>query len=175
MGKYRYGLKTFEISDIDEAGAIVSDSTVDLTANVYKKSLEITEAEGTTTKHFAEGFSIPAVVLKEAGEETAKVALFGVDLSLLESLKGGVSATYNDKTKYVKPITEGSVEKHVRFVTKDGVEIIYKRAFIDTARDEKLNDSDVAMLNVIMIPLIPNDDSDEAVIIQEEGYIPDPS
>lgn len=175
MGKFRYGLKTLEISDIDAAGAIVADSTVDLTKKVYKKSLEITEGEGTLTKHYADGFSIPAIVLKEAGEETAKVALFGIDLALLESLKGGTAVTFNDKTKYVKAITENSVEKHVRFVTKDGTEIIYKRAFIDTARDEKINDADVAMLNVIMIPLIPNDDSNEAVVIQDEGYVPDPS
>lgn len=171
MGIKRYGLKKFEVSDIDETGAIVANTTVDLMQYVVKKSVEITEQDGSVTKHFAEGYSIPSIALKEAGEESAKLALFNFPLELLESLKGGTATTFDGKTKYVKSVVEELVEKHVKFTTKDDTEIIYKRSFIDTARDEKQNDSDVAKLNVMMIPLIPNDGTGEAVIIQDVGFV----
>lgn len=164
MSKYRYGLASIIVSEIDATGAPVNP--VDVTQYVYKDTLELIEAEGNITKHFAEGFTVPSVALKETGETVGKFSLFGYPLSLLETFKGGTATIAGDpaKTTYEKPNQEVQIERHIVVTTKDNVRLTYKRAFIDSAKESKINDKDVDMLKVTFIPLLPADGTSPEVI-----------
>lgn len=161
MSKFRYGLRSIIVSEIDATGLPINP--IDLTEFLYKDTLELIEAEGNVTKHFAEGNTLPSLALKETGETTGKFGLFGYPLTLLETFKGGTTSIDSSgavpKTTYSKPTQEVQIELHIQVVTKDNVQYTYKRAFIDSAKEAKINDKDVDMLKVTFIPLIPADGS----------------
>lgn len=166
MSKFRYGLISFILSEINADG-ITPVNPVDLTPYVYKKSLTVNEPEGTKTEHFAESQIYASIILNESAPEVAKVSLFNLPLEVLENLKGGVATIVDGKTTYVRPNKNTVIERQIKMVTKDNVSKTYIRAFIDVVQDQKVNDSDVDMWNLTMIPMLPTDGS-EAVIIKEE-------
>lgn len=165
MPTFRYGIKQLTISEIDADG-VTPINTEDVTEYVYQKTFEVTEAEAAITEHKAENNIYSSIILKEAAPEIGKVTLFNFPLALKEKLKGGTSATINDKTTYEHPNENTIVERQITFVTKDNVSVTYVRAFVDANKDFKGNDTEVERLKLTLIPMLPTDNS-EAIIEKE--------
>ncbi len=164
MTKFRYGLKSLIISELDADGSPINP--IELTKYVYTKTYETTESEGSKTEHHAANQIYASIILRETVSEVTKFTLFNFPLSLKESLKGGTATELDGKTTYSNPVTNAVIERHVVMVTKDDVSKTYFRCFVDVVKDHKFNDTDVEMLKVTLIPMLPIDGS--AAVLEKE-------
>lgn len=159
MSKYRYGLNSLVLANIDPAngGALIDGSERDIYDDVYRDTFDLVEEEGTNTEHYSEMDPDPKVVFNEQGKTTAKMQIMDTSVETLALLKGGTvvtDGTNGDKT-WSKPNVFQSIEKHVTIVTSDGYKFVIPRAKISARQNNQFRRNGIGLLDVTITPLTP--------------------
>lgn len=172
MSKFRYGLASLILADIDPANGGALDGTgKELKDVVYRDSFDLVEDEGTTTDHFSEMNPDPEISFTEGGKTTAQVQIMDTSVEMHALLKGGevvTDGTTGDKT-WSKPEAHQNIEKHVTMITDDGYKYVIPRAKIMARKNDQIRRNQIFLFNVSFTPLKPEFEGLAAMDVIEPG------
>ena len=157
MSKYRYGLASFKIDDINPADGTAAGTPVELKDDVYRDTFDIVEAEGTTTDHFAEMAVVPNISFTEKGTTSITLQIMNTAVDSLALLAGGevvTDGTSGDKT-WSEPDVYQAIEKYLELETQDGYKVIVPRAKISARKNFQIRRNNIWLLDVTITPLKP--------------------
>lgn len=157
MGKYRYGLTSLKISDIDSAtGLALAGTEKELMDDVYRDTFDIVEEEGTTTDHFSEMNVDPEISFSEAGVMNLMLDIMDTSVETTAILKGGTVVIDPDGNKiWSKPKANIQIEKYVEIITQDGNKIIIPRGKVMATINNQVRRNGIGLLKVKIRPQNP--------------------
>lgn len=156
MSKYKYGIKTFTISPIDPAngGALVAGQ-LEVTADVKRDTMQMTEEDGTAVEIYAEMDNTPVGSFEEPGKETIECELLDTTVERLAFFLGGTVVTAGGLKTWSKPANQGINERHVVIVLQDDTTITIPRAKVTAKKNFNFRRNDYWTLPVSFVPLTP--------------------
>ena len=158
MGKYRYGLASLIVSDIDPAtGLALAGSEKELKEDVYRDTFNFTEEEGTTTDHFSEMDVDPKISFTERGKLNLSLQIMDTSVDTLALLLGGevvTDATAGTKT-WSRPSVNENIEKFIEFVTVDGYKMVIPRGKLMGRINNQVRRNGIALIDVTITPQKP--------------------
>lgn len=157
MSKYRYGLASFKIDDINPADGSASGSPTELKDDVYRDTFDIVENEGTTTDHFAEMSTTPDISFTEKGTTTITLQIMNTAVDTLALLAGGEVVTdgvSGDKT-WSEPDSYQAIEKFIELETQDGYRVVIPRGKISARKNFQVRRNNIWLLDITITPLKP--------------------
>ncbi len=156
MAKYKYGIKTFTIADIDPSnGAAVASGALEVTADVKRDTFQMTEEDGTSVDIYAEMDNTPVGSFEEPGKETLVCELLDTTVERLAFFLGGSVVTAGGKKTWAKPANQGTNEKHVTIVLMDDTEVTIPRAKITAKKNFNFRRNEYWTLPITLVPLTP--------------------
>ena len=103
MAKYKYGIKTFTIAEIDPAnGAAVVAGALEVTADVKRDTFQMTEEDGTSVDIYSEMDNTPVGSFEEPGKENLVCELLDTTVERLAFFLGGSVVTAGGLKNLVK-------------------------------------------------------------------------
>jgi hypothetical protein len=167
MGKYAYGITSFEVGDIATLDGAI-ENPVDLTDVIYKDTITIDEPEATETNHFVEGSSrYPVVSIDEAGLTKVMANLFGATPAQKVSLMGGAVTTVDTVDSWNAPEENVNIEKYLKITLKSGHVIQYPRVKVSGRTTGEVSEKGVLVHPIKATVLKPNFAALKPVIIAE--------
>lgn len=157
MSKYRYGLTSFVVDDINPAdGTAAGTSPKELKEDVYRDTFDLIEEEGAETEHYNEMDSTPLVTFNEPGSETITLQVMDTRVDTLALLLGGtvVTGAGGEKT-WSKPDVVSVIEKHVTIETQDGYKVVIPRAKFTARKNFQIRRNNIWLIDVTIKPLKP--------------------
>ncbi len=157
MSKYRYGLVSLKISDIDPATGLAAAGTEkELKDDVYRDTFDVTEEDGTTTDHFSEMNVDPEISFNEDGAMNLMMEVMDTSVDNLALLKGGeVVVDVEGKRIWSKPKANIQIEKHIEIETQDGYKMIIPRGKVMATINNKVRRNGIGLIKVKIRPLNP--------------------
>lgn len=156
MGKYKYGIQTCIIGNIDPAtGGVVALSAVDILEDIYRDTFNLAQTTGTETEHFSEMNDTPKLKFSELGSRTITFQLLDTRPESLARFLGGTVVTANGKNTWSAPTVTSLNEKHMVLTLLDGTEITMPRASVQAATNFQIRRNAPALLDVTITPLSP--------------------
>lgn len=154
--KYRYGIASFIVDDINPAnGAAAGTLALDITDMIYRDTFDMTEEDGTATDHYAEMNNTPFLSFQEPGKETLSFQLTDTQVDNLKTFLGGTVATVGARKIWSKPANAGENEKHIVITTTDGTVITIPRAKVVAKKNFQFRRNAPWLLAVTLTPLTP--------------------
>ncbi|MEZ7494509.1 hypothetical protein QO206_03365 [Leeuwenhoekiella aequorea] len=159
MGKFRYGLKSLKIEDINEADGLGAGEPIELKDDVYRDTFNIVEADGTTTDIYNEMDVDPVLSFSEQGKISATVQIMDTRVETLALLLGGEVITVAGTSKtWSRPTVNLNLEKRVEFVTLDGYKMIIARGRIMGKINHQVRRNGIALVDITITALKPSVD-----------------
>lgn len=156
MSKYKYGIKNFWIRDIDPAnGSGVAAGELDITAEIFRDTFDMTEEDGTEQDYFSEMDNTPFLSFQEPGKETLSFEVIDTRPERLALFLGGEIVEAGGKKTWSKPANAGIIEKHVTIVLLDDTEVVIPRAKMVGKKNLTFRRNQPWTLPVTLTPLAP--------------------
>lgn len=156
MGKYKYGIKTCIIGNIDPAnGGVLTGSGVDITADIYRDTFNLAQATGTETEHYSEMDDTPKLAFSELGKRTITFQLLDTRPESLARFLGGTVVEAGGKKTWSAPTVSVLNEKHMVLTLLDDTQIVMPRASVQAATNFQVRRNAPALLDVTITPLTP--------------------
>lgn len=156
MSKYKYGIKNFVIADIDPAnGGPLAGSTLDIVAEIFRDTFDMTEEDGTTTDLYTEMDNTPFLSFQEPGKETLALQVVNTKPERLEFFLGGTVVTAGGKVTWSKPANQGIIEKHCTITLLDDTIMTIPRGKVVGKKNFQFRRNNIWTLDVSIVPLTP--------------------
>ncbi|MAO42160.1 hypothetical protein [Leeuwenhoekiella sp.] len=156
MPKYRYGLASLKIDDINAADGLGAGSPTELKDDVYRDTFNIVEEEGTSTPVYNEMDVDPVMEFTEKGRISATLQIMDTSVDTLALLCGGEVVTIAGTSKtWSRPSENLHVEKRLEFETQDGYKIIIPRGRVNARINHQVRRNGIALVDVTIMALKP--------------------
>ena len=156
MAKYKYGIKTFTIAEIDPAnGAAVVAGALEVTADVKRDTFQMTEEDGTSVDIYSEMDNTPVGSFEEPGKENLVCELLDTTVERLAFFLGGSVVTAGGLKTWSKPANQGTNEKHITIVLIDDTTVTIPRAKVTAKKNFNFRRNEYWSLPISLTPLTP--------------------
>lgn len=156
MSKFRYGLASLKVSDIDPAtGLALAGSVKELKEDVYRDSFDFIEEEGTDTDHFSESDVDPKISFNERGKLKLTLQIMDTSVDTLALLMGGNVVDVVGVKTWSRPAMNIQKEKYVEIETADGYKMVVARGSLSARYNNQVRRNGIALINVTITPLTP--------------------
>ena len=161
-----FGIASFKIAAIDPITGLASGALASI-GDIYKDTCDLTEAEPTETKIYAEQSVNPRKVLSTPGEETLKFSLMSTAADSLQTMLGGTVTTVATVKTWNKSKTPVVIEKFVEIITLDGTKIEMPRVSFTGKKNFQFRRNNIILIDVMGTILNPLIDAVPAIRITE--------
>ncbi|WP_425628872.1 hypothetical protein [Cellulophaga lytica] len=168
MSKYKYGIKSFIVDNIDPAnGNAAGTDALDITPEIFRDSFDMTEEDGTETDIYSEMDNTPKLSFLEPGKETLTFELLDTRPEMLERFLGGTVVEAAGKKTWSKPANQGIIEKHLTITLLDDTIMTIPRAKVVAKKNFTFRRNAPWTLEVNVTVLTPEVGSLAAIDISE--------
>lgn len=156
MGKFRYGLSSLKVDDINAADGLGAGAAVELKDDVYRDTFNIVEEDATSTPIYNEMDVDPVMEFTEKGRISATLQIMDTSVETLALLCGGEVVTVAGTSKtWSRPTENQNLEKRVEFETQDGYKIIIPRGRVNARINHQVRRNGIALVDVTIMALKP--------------------
>lgn len=145
---YNVGCKSVKMGDFNATTGAVSNLVA---LEVYRDTVQITEAEPTATKHYKVGSSSPIKINLMDGVETAAFSVVNTGTASFATLFGGTVATVDGKATWNRP--KGHKQEIIKALvveTLDGAVYTIPRGSWRASKNLALTETGIALIPVIV-------------------------
>lgn len=155
METYSFGIKRFDVADIDPVTGLALAGTQETIGDIFKDSCDMTSSDPTTTEIFAEQKLTPVASFTVPGGDTLKLSLLSTAADNLKKVLGGTVTTLAGVKTWHKSSSAVLIEKFVEIETIDGTIITMPRVSLVGKPNFQFRRQGLLLTDVIMNPLEP--------------------